>query len=399
MATGSDLFLADDSKTGKARKSFSEIISEDSQDAAVLAAASQEMPDVAKLTKAQSFIAAALQRPKSITAATMAILLAGVGGLFIHSSYNEIGIQTTLPVVQRTAISDPKPVLPLAEVRATEDEKEPVVTAKDDLAETQLLKIAADTKLLASRSIDTIIASKLGKEVAISEKLDDDRVVVPITEFETVKTMDVNAITAEAEDQNHDIPTAASNIPKDDSQVSASDLIDQIGFGSMPHDVENPTAAESGETSSFDGTTPADEVGNITVLLPETIPVPQARPAVEGETTGPLTYRIIDREGEKAGFRRMRENDPSSTQWFLVVEALDQSGKPVSMHVMDMDDEEIKKVEKWAIQVSEADFRKYSEQKRLTGKIADTVVGTAQNNETAPTWSVAATGGMITKWN
>ena len=130
--------------------------------------------------------------------------------------------------------------------------------------------------------------------------------------------------------------------------------------------------------------------------------VPAGKPQESGKQSVPETkdvrFQIVDRAGEKAGFRRMKNKDPKTTQWFLVIEAVDKSGKTIPMPVLSADTGKIEEVAKWAVQVSEKDFMKFSDEKKQTGKIANTTIGTAPSNQTEPRWSVELTGNMITEW-
>ncbi len=94
----------------------------------------------------------------------------------------------------------------------------------------------------------------------------------------------------------------------------------------------------------------------------------------------------------------MKNNDPKTTQWFLVIEAVNKQGNAIPVHVQSMDTGDIKEVKKWAIQVSEQDFKHFSDEKMKKGKIPDLTIGVAPNDHTSPQWSVQTTGSMITEW-
>lgn len=225
----------------------------------------------------------------------------------------------------------------------------------------------------------------------------------------TVTSIEPNASEKKLDDNkdmNANIQLHDGIAPETAQEEPASTLIDQMGFGSglnKDADVVKDNIVENNpSTSQTNGDKKADTTKPTAAQQTGTTDGVQAAKATTQADKLPVgdavEYRIVDRKSEQSGFRRMKNNDPKTTQWFLVIEAIDKTGKPMPIHVQSMDTSEIKEVKKWAIQVSETDFRHFSDEKLKFGSIPDKTIGTAPNNHTAPQWSVQTTGSMITEW-
>ncbi len=201
----------------------------------------------------------------------------------------------------------------------------------------------------------------------------------------------------------------AGKIP-DSADVSASSVIDQMGFGSKQPEapassettsdsetVSPPTATAGQETaaSTADETPPGPAIEPPTIIAP----VPAAKPTTPEVSEVPaVRYRIVERKGEKSGFWRRQGDDVTTTEWFVVVEAVDANGKTFTVPVKSADTGVIKEVSKWAIQVSEKDFLAFSDELLKKKAISNPVIGKATSKTSQPQWSVSTTGSMLTEW-
>jgi hypothetical protein len=383
MKTAQDLFLSEEAQEQKARRPFAEILAEDEAELKRLSELADTSISYKRLSRLKATCAWFMLRKRATLVAISIVAAVGVTGVaapsLLLSDNNApksetatapgLSVEPTIEKTDEAKVSEPK----IEETPGTENE----VT---DKALEAYRKMEGDEQgRLLSKSLDLLPTPVLAPvtEIQIAGNLEKNGAkvpAVPVAKATTI-TVPVNQVNIHEEAPDDKEPS-----------TSASDLIDQFGFGSE--------AKEPAETI---------EESDDQIVSDDIIPVPTAKP--EETKTGNdqkienIRYQIIDRDGEKAGFRRMKDNNPNTTQWFLVVEAVETNGKPVAMPVMNMDTGKVSVVEKWAVQVSEKDFMKYSDQKKKTGKIADTTIGTAPSNTTEPKWSVTLTGNMLTEWD
>jgi hypothetical protein len=381
MKTAHDLFLSEDARDQKARRSVAEILVEDDADLKRLAELAETSIIYKKLSRLKSSCAWLMLHKRSTVAAFSAVTVSLAALFFVPSliadNANEQVIATGADVQpepkanEKVATAVVLPDVSKAEVPVKETNDALETYAQMEVAKKEP-SLGGDLLILPPPVLTPIT------EAQVREQLDKTPAKVPIAPPTVVGAVAV--------------PLNQVNIHEEavTPDKTASDIIDQFGFGTEPKDnVPAATAEESKE-------------GGEEIVPAGIVPVPAAKPQ-EGKAESEaeikdVRYQIIDRDGERAGFRRMKEKDPETTQWFLVIEALDGAGKAISMPVMSMDTGEVKLVTKWAIQVPENDFMKFADEKKKSGKIANTVIGTAPSNKTEPKWSVKLTGNMLTEW-
>lgn len=385
MKTAHDLFLSEETRDQKARRSVADIIAEDDADLKRLAELAETTISYTKLSRLKSTCAwFMLHKRVTVTAFSAATL--GIAALFIVPSLvtgdADVKTTTTVATVQPETKAEEKasPEIKLPEIAKTDvPVKKPKTEAlqayvqMDDAGKDR--RLSDDLRLLPPPTLTPIT------EVQVREHLDKTTPKVAIAPPTVVGTIAVPVNQVNIHEDAFEAP---------EETKSASDFIDQVGFGTEPK-------VDTTSIANEDGGTDEEEI-----VQEGIVPVPASRPH-EDEPTGveeikDVRYQIIDRDGEKAGFRRMKDKNPDTTQWFLVIEAVDARGKAIPMPVMSMDTGEVKVVTKWAIQVPEKDFMKFSDEKKKTGEIANTVIGTAPSNQTEPKWSVKLTGNMLTEW-
>lgn len=379
MKTANDLFLSEETQDQKARRSVVEIFAEDDADLKRLAELSEKTINYIRLSRLKS-TCAWLMLHKKITGGALSMTAATIVVAFFAPMLRpgEINTQETAKTEQKLTISEPVthdkavPKIKFPEAAKTDVEQPHV----DKTLETYAQMSDPEKARILSGTLDLRPTPTLSplSEVQINETLDKETQkisVEPTTNISTI-TVPVNHVNI------HEEPN-----PEFEDEKSASDFIDQFGFGTEPKSDEVPEAKD-------------DEV--IGGVIPIPVAKPEANPQQSAQEIKDVRYQIVDRTGEKAGFRRMKDKNPDTTQWFLIIEAIDGGGKAMPMPVMNMDTGDVKTVTKWAVQVSEKDFMKFSDEKKKTGKIADTIIGTAPNNQTEPKWTVNLTGNMLTEW-
>lgn len=384
MKTAHDLFLSEETRDQKARRSVADIIAEDDADLKRLAELAETTISYTKLSRLKS-TCAWLMLHKRVTATAFSAATLGIAALFLVPSLvagdTDVKATTTVATAQSETKTEEKasPEIKLQEVTKTEV---PVKEPKSEALQTYVQMKDGGKERLMSNDFGLVpppVLTPITEE--LREYLDKTTPKVTVAPPTVVGTIAVPLNQVNIHEETDGAP---------EMTASASDFIDQFGFGTEPKTDTTAIANKGGGTDGEE-------------IVPEDIaPVPASRPQ-EDKPTGveeikDVRYQIIDRDGEKAGFRRMKDKNPDTTQWFLVIEAVDARGKAIPMPVMSMDTGEVKVVTKWAIQVPENDFMKFSDEKKKTGKIANTVIGTAPSNQTEPKWSVNLTGNMLTEW-
>jgi len=112
----------------------------------------------------------------------------------------------------------------------------------------------------------------------------------------------------------------------------------------------------------------------------------------------PLTIKIVDRPKVMAGVFRMRNNDPKTKVFYLVVEALRPDGTAVPRQIRNVETDRTETVSLWAIRVSEGTYQKVAADKKNDGFINEREVGTKPAGALDIVWSVTTGGETITKW-
>ena len=112
----------------------------------------------------------------------------------------------------------------------------------------------------------------------------------------------------------------------------------------------------------------------------------------------PLAIKIVDRPGEKSGVWRMRNNDPKTKVFYLVVEAVRPDGTTVPRQIRNVETDRTESVRTWAIRVPEATYNKVGKDKTSDGIINERDVGAKPAGALGIVWTVTTGGETITKW-
>jgi hypothetical protein len=113
-----------------------------------------------------------------------------------------------------------------------------------------------------------------------------------------------------------------------------------------------------------------------------------------------ITYdvRIVSRPGEQSGFERVPDDNPSAVNYYLVVEAIGQNGRPLPLPIRNEENQRTERVQTWALRVDEPTYDRVRADKRDDGIIQQDVVGRKRRGELVPQYVVGTTGAAITKW-
>jgi hypothetical protein len=99
-----------------------------------------------------------------------------------------------------------------------------------------------------------------------------------------------------------------------------------------------------------------------------------------------------------SGVWRVPDLNPDARSYYLIVEALDASGRPVTVPVRNEETGQVERVSTWGMRVDEATFERVARDKLDDGIIQDRFFGEKRRGELEPDYAFETTGGAITRW-
>lgn len=108
--------------------------------------------------------------------------------------------------------------------------------------------------------------------------------------------------------------------------------------------------------------------------------------------------RIVSRPGEQSGVWRVPSANARARNFYLIVEAVDRSGRPVEVPVTSEEDGGTARAAKWGLRVTPEEFEAVRRDKLADGVIDQPVIGAKRAGELAPRYTVRTTGGAILSW-
>ena len=114
----------------------------------------------------------------------------------------------------------------------------------------------------------------------------------------------------------------------------------------------------------------------------------------------PLSYtlRIVSEPGEKTGVWRYFDGDRSKRSFYIVVDAVDAAGTPVTLPIESVEDNKIKRTSRFAVRVPENVYNAVGADKTDNGIIDKPVFGHKAPGQMDPSYDFETLGGMITAW-
>ena len=111
-----------------------------------------------------------------------------------------------------------------------------------------------------------------------------------------------------------------------------------------------------------------------------------------------FTLKIVSRPNEPSGIYRVPENNPSTRNYYIIVEAVTPDGKRLSLPVTSEEDSRPQMVSKWGLRVSASFFDKIKRDKMDDGIIQNNRFGVKKRGYLTLEYLVPTTGAAITKW-
>lgn len=110
------------------------------------------------------------------------------------------------------------------------------------------------------------------------------------------------------------------------------------------------------------------------------------------------SLRVVNREGVQSGFWTIPEINTQATNYYVVVEALDPRGEPVTLPILNEENGETEMVSMWGVRVPEEVYRSVEADKRDDGIIQRNVIGLKQYGLLDVDYGVPVLGGAVTRW-
>ncbi len=110
------------------------------------------------------------------------------------------------------------------------------------------------------------------------------------------------------------------------------------------------------------------------------------------------TIRIVSRSNEYSVVWRIPDLNRSARNYYVIVEAIAQDGKPLTLPITSEEDGKIREVDRWALRVEQNVYERISADKKDDGIIQNRRFGRKQRGYMKPEYFMDTTGAAITKW-
>ncbi len=108
--------------------------------------------------------------------------------------------------------------------------------------------------------------------------------------------------------------------------------------------------------------------------------------------------RVVSEPGEVSGVWRIPPQNPDAKNYYLIVEAIDSAGRPLSLPILNEEDGQIHKVDKWGVRVDRAVYERIGADKQDDGIIQMRVLGEKKPGYLQPELSIKRNDASITSW-
>ncbi len=108
--------------------------------------------------------------------------------------------------------------------------------------------------------------------------------------------------------------------------------------------------------------------------------------------------RIVSQSGVKSGVWRYPVDNPKGRNYYLVVEAIGESGLPLTLPITNEETQKIEVVSRFAVRVPESGYESVKADKLDNGLIDNALVGIKRRGELDVVFNIPVAGGYITQW-
>lgn len=108
--------------------------------------------------------------------------------------------------------------------------------------------------------------------------------------------------------------------------------------------------------------------------------------------------RVVGRPGEPSGAFRIPDANRNARNYYLIVEAVDNAGQPVTVPVTSEETGRTERVTTWGLRVSQETFNRVRADKEDDGIIQNNRVGEKRKGVLEPDYTLPVQGGAILSW-
>lgn len=108
--------------------------------------------------------------------------------------------------------------------------------------------------------------------------------------------------------------------------------------------------------------------------------------------------RVLARPNENSGVWRVPSVNPNARNYYLIVEAIDSSGKRLRLPIENEENGKTREVSKWGVRVEKATFDAVAADKVDDGIIQSNIIGRKKRGRLTPDYLVPTSGDTITDW-
>ena len=108
--------------------------------------------------------------------------------------------------------------------------------------------------------------------------------------------------------------------------------------------------------------------------------------------------RIVNRQDQKTGFWTFPEINTQATNYYVVVEAIGDDGKPLTLPVTNEENGQTENVAIWGVRVPESTYRSVENDKKDDGILQRNVLGLKEYGFLDVDYVMPVLGGAVTRW-
>jgi hypothetical protein len=108
--------------------------------------------------------------------------------------------------------------------------------------------------------------------------------------------------------------------------------------------------------------------------------------------------RIVNRPGERSGVWRVPDVNTRARNYYVIVEALDPTGRVLTVPITSEETGKTARVTKWGLRVGEDTFERVARDKQDNGIIERDRFGHKNRGDLLPEYEMPTTGAAITEW-
>jgi hypothetical protein len=108
--------------------------------------------------------------------------------------------------------------------------------------------------------------------------------------------------------------------------------------------------------------------------------------------------RVVSRPGEPSGVWRIPDVNSSARNYYLIVEAIQDDGRPAELSIRSEEDGATRALTKWGLRVDPETFQRFVDDKQADGIIDEPIVGRKRRGSLEPDYAIDTPGGAIAEW-